>query len=513
MTIREIETLSGMTRANIRFYETEGLLSPQRSGNGYRDYSEADLETLSRIRLLRVLHVSLEDIRALQEGKRKLSEVLEEQMEKLEAAREDIGKSREICELLCREGVEYQSMHAGQYLTALESAAGNPLIGRRETTGNRIPPESEDRVPAAEGEVWEGASEPILDMEEAPRLYAPWRRLAARTLDYVICGILWDFFLMFVLHINIYLRNGIAGQLDIFAAAVLMLFLEPLLLCVFKTTPGKWVLGFRVTDNEGGRLTLPAAFARTRLVLWHGMGFYIPVYQLIRLWKSYQKNRDGRTLKWEFDSELSLRDEKGWRIGAYAASYAVCFCLLSLGVDIAQMPRHRGELTVEQFCENYNAYADYCGFENVYELDERGKWAKKRNYGAETPTPGGGFRPDYCFTERDGHVTGVEFLVEIAGSEEWVGSYQNEILLLAYSFVKAQESCGPFSGEGDRLTELIASKPFGSFETSVCGVDIVCEVEYSGYADTGAAILVPVEEDSRFRIYFSMRRSDAASDH
>ena len=37
MTIREIEERSGMTRANIRFYEQEGLLSPVRRENGYRD--------------------------------------------------------------------------------------------------------------------------------------------------------------------------------------------------------------------------------------------------------------------------------------------------------------------------------------------------------------------------------------------------------------------------------------------------------------------------------------------
>ena len=34
MTIKEIENLSGMTRANIRFYETEGLLRPARNSNG-----------------------------------------------------------------------------------------------------------------------------------------------------------------------------------------------------------------------------------------------------------------------------------------------------------------------------------------------------------------------------------------------------------------------------------------------------------------------------------------------
>lgn len=59
MTIKEVEIQSGMTRANIRFYESEGLLSPARSANGYRDYSSGDLEVLKRIRLLRTLHLSL----------------------------------------------------------------------------------------------------------------------------------------------------------------------------------------------------------------------------------------------------------------------------------------------------------------------------------------------------------------------------------------------------------------------------------------------------------------------
>ncbi len=53
MTIREIEALSGMTRANIRFYESEGLLTPNRMENGYRDYTRSDLDTLHKIRLLR----------------------------------------------------------------------------------------------------------------------------------------------------------------------------------------------------------------------------------------------------------------------------------------------------------------------------------------------------------------------------------------------------------------------------------------------------------------------------
>ncbi|MBP3486174.1 MAG: MerR family transcriptional regulator, partial [Oscillospiraceae bacterium] len=58
MKIREVERLVGVSRVNIRFYEREGLLAPARnSANGYRDYSEADVERLKQIKLLRKLDV------------------------------------------------------------------------------------------------------------------------------------------------------------------------------------------------------------------------------------------------------------------------------------------------------------------------------------------------------------------------------------------------------------------------------------------------------------------------
>ena len=52
MTIKELEQRTGMPRANIRYYEEEGLLSPRRLDNGYRDYAEEDVRTLEKIKLL-----------------------------------------------------------------------------------------------------------------------------------------------------------------------------------------------------------------------------------------------------------------------------------------------------------------------------------------------------------------------------------------------------------------------------------------------------------------------------
>ena len=68
MTIKELETSLGMTRANIRFYEQEGFLSPARGANNYRIYSEEDVETLRKLKLLRQLGLPLDTIKKVQQG-------------------------------------------------------------------------------------------------------------------------------------------------------------------------------------------------------------------------------------------------------------------------------------------------------------------------------------------------------------------------------------------------------------------------------------------------------------
>lgn len=55
MTIKEVEEQTGITRANIRFYEKEGLLTPGRGSNNYREYGNDDVEHLRRIRVLRMM--------------------------------------------------------------------------------------------------------------------------------------------------------------------------------------------------------------------------------------------------------------------------------------------------------------------------------------------------------------------------------------------------------------------------------------------------------------------------
>lgn len=92
MHIKDVEQRTGLSRANIRYYEQEGLVHPARRKNGYRDYSPDDLETLLRIRLLRRLDVPIEEIRSMQAGKLSLSEALSQRLAALRRGRSRPGR-------------------------------------------------------------------------------------------------------------------------------------------------------------------------------------------------------------------------------------------------------------------------------------------------------------------------------------------------------------------------------------------------------------------------------------
>ncbi len=66
LRIGQVAQASGMSTASIRFYEQQGLLSPAtRASNGYRTFSEQDVERLRRIRTCRSLDMSIQEIQTL----------------------------------------------------------------------------------------------------------------------------------------------------------------------------------------------------------------------------------------------------------------------------------------------------------------------------------------------------------------------------------------------------------------------------------------------------------------
>ena len=121
MKINEVEQLAGVSKRNIRFYEKEGLLAPGRNAdNGYRDYSDADVETLRRIKLLRKLDVPMEEIRRMQQGLLTLDDGLRRHIIQLERAQANLATIRTLCQALADAGVQLAELDAGHWLERMD---------------------------------------------------------------------------------------------------------------------------------------------------------------------------------------------------------------------------------------------------------------------------------------------------------------------------------------------------------------------------------------------------------
>ena len=122
MKINEVEALVGITRKNIRFYEGEGLLTPRRnSENGYRDYGEAEVEALRRIKLLRKLGVPLEEIRRMQSGTHTVGDGMRRHLVSLERDRDNLEQAIRLCAGLTDRQERLGDLDAGSILKEMEA--------------------------------------------------------------------------------------------------------------------------------------------------------------------------------------------------------------------------------------------------------------------------------------------------------------------------------------------------------------------------------------------------------
>ena len=121
MKIQQVEELVGISKKNIRFYEEQGLLSPGRAENGYREYGQGDVLRLKQIKLLRKLAVPIEDIRDLIKGEASLDTCLTRQLREFDRQRESLSAMERITrELLSRPGLTLEGLDAEECLERIE---------------------------------------------------------------------------------------------------------------------------------------------------------------------------------------------------------------------------------------------------------------------------------------------------------------------------------------------------------------------------------------------------------
>jgi DNA-binding transcriptional MerR regulator len=119
--INQVEELVGITKKNIRFYEEQGLIKPDRNPeNGYRDYNLKDVDRLMKIKLLRKLDVPIEEIRRLDECAISIDECMEKQIIRLNHEQHDIEMMKELCGKISDEIDDISKLDAPKYLSEME---------------------------------------------------------------------------------------------------------------------------------------------------------------------------------------------------------------------------------------------------------------------------------------------------------------------------------------------------------------------------------------------------------
>lgn len=120
MKIKHVEELVGISKKSIRFYEEQGLLSPERAENGYREYHEADIKRLKQIKLFRKLAIPIEEIKKVLSGERSLETCLEYHLEELEHQKDSLEQMQALSRQLIDGHVEINTLDVDSCLEKME---------------------------------------------------------------------------------------------------------------------------------------------------------------------------------------------------------------------------------------------------------------------------------------------------------------------------------------------------------------------------------------------------------
>lgn len=503
MNIREIEEQLGIPRASVRYYEKEGLLHPRRGSNNYRDYSEEDAAALRKIKLLRQLDMPIETIRAVQAGEVSLTGALERQAALLDNESVKLDRARTVCRAMAADHVTYAALEPARY-------EGLSLPGQAS------PPPEKPKRPPVEGAQW------ALD---------PWQRYWARTFDLALTGLAaWAALTLGFRVSMIGMPRWLLQTVSIALSWGILLVLEPLLLCTWGTTPGKWLLGLELRNRQGKKLGFLQGLRRTWGVLFTGYGLEIPIFCWYCLYRGYKECRENKPMSYDWEAgNLYYSKSSEWGLRA-AASVALALLLIPVRMECSVQslrPPNRGEVTAAEFAENVSEvsrmlgrslWVDEEGFRlskqtvrvlinGVHGSGDEDDWEERR-YGEPY-----GDDPAYTLElDGDGFITAVCMEQEggfSGGDADWVFLPLEDARIITIAFRGAWCSGremlrGPAVEALEQAPAEWTGRPVreGAFTLTL-------SLEQEGY-DAGGGYLIPQEgaEEGRYRFSLRLERTE-----
>ena len=433
MKIQDVEARTGLDRATIRFYEKEQLLIPERLENGYRNYTEADVELLQKIKLLRKLGVTLNTIKELEQGSEVLSEVLCRQIQALEQQIQDDAKAKGICKEMLDDCAQYNTLDPVFYLDKLA-----------------LPKENTDFREISEIEIH------------------PIRRYVARLIDTVLAVSLIRAFFVIIMRIRPF-SNTALEVLTPILGYILCVIVSALLLHTIGTTAGKWLMGIKLEDPNGGKLSFRSAITREINVVIAGFGFQIPIFRQIRLYISYRDTVNGKGTEWDNDAEIQYGEPTIYKIVLAILAVLVVVALNYASARDAVLPKYRGNnISTAQFISNYQDYEKAFENDNTMILQQDGSWKKRTDYSVEITQIGdpNHIRKNFKFTyNENGEIKTIAF------EDSWEDLSLNAIFpdycyTVLYTALASQK--GVSAGDLQQLTQSLSEQLGRGLEKGGC---------------------------------------------
>lgn len=151
----------------------------------------------------------------------------------------------------------------------------------------------------------------------------PWLRWAARIFDFFLFCFLVGIVLALIYPSALNIPDNALGILLMLA----YVFVEPIMLCSWGTTPGKALFKIRLRRQNGTKLSYLEALSRSVSVLIKGLGLGIPLVSLFTLLNSYNHLTKEGITSWDRDGSFSVSHQV---IGPLRTIFIVLLFLLFL---------------------------------------------------------------------------------------------------------------------------------------------------------------------------------------
>ncbi len=149
----------------------------------------------------------------------------------------------------------------------------------------------------------------------------PWVRYWARMADLFVFSVLFGFVMGFLYPPVVKLNGLVFGMILVFV----YMFVEPIVLSSWGTTPGKALLRIRLRRRDGEKLTFSDAMGRSFRVWSNGEGLGIPIVILITNYVSYKHLLKAGKTSWDSRGDFAYSHQT---VGpARAAAVIVLFVI------------------------------------------------------------------------------------------------------------------------------------------------------------------------------------------